>query len=604
VSPRNLLGEWARLLVGSLARAGVRDVVVSPGSRSTPFVWAALRASGLRLHSLIDERSAGFFALGQARLSGRPSLLLSTSGSAGAHYLPALVEARLAHLPLLVLTADRPFELSDCAAPQTIDQTRLFGEYALSYVELGEPRAEPEALRALARKAAQAVHSSIWPEPGPVHLNARAGKPLEPQPAADEHERELEARVSSLLERGPTSALPGAVSPDHAAVERLASACRSARRGLLICGALPPFRGDELRSVAELAHALGFPLLCEAPSQLPLALPAQLRSLVCDAFDFLFGARSAASALEPDLVVQLGPPLTSGGLERYLAARPTLDRHVIAPYGWPDPASSATTLLSSGIGAGAAALRAALGLDPEPGQRAAWQRRLFELNALVWRSIDSELRAEASFGEAEAVRTVAESLPHAGLLVVGNSLPIRELSQFCRARAGAVRVLCQRGANGIDGLISSAAGSAVSARAPATLLIGDVSFLHDVGGLFAARAVKTPLAIVVLNNDGGRIFEQLPLAALPDVGESELSAWLTPHGLELEHAALLYGHAYSRATSRSELERALGAAHERPGCSVIEVIVPPHGARDLMRRIRKRLENELAAHAPAAGEPA
>jgi 2-succinyl-5-enolpyruvyl-6-hydroxy-3-cyclohexene-1-carboxylate synthase len=597
VNPRNLLGEWARLLVGSLARAGVRDVVLSPGSRSTPFAWAALREHELTCHTLIDERSAGFFALGQARLSGRPSLLVCTSGSAGAHYLPALVEARQAFLPLIVLTADRPFELQDCAAAQTIDQTRLFGDHAKKYVELGEPDADPSALRALARKASQAVHAARWPEPGPVHLNARARKPLEPQPATSESERALRTSVSALLERGPTLAASGDVSPDPAAIAAVAHACRDARRGLLVCGALPASRSDQAAAVTELALALGFPLLCEAPSQLRLALPdVRLESLVCDAFDLLLGA----SALDPDLVVELGPPLTSGALERHLAAHPELERHVIAPFGWPDPASSARTLLAANLAAGASALRAALGTDFDRERSAGWRATVSTLNALAWRSIEAEL-AKNGLSEGVAVRAVVDSLAPGAVLVVGNSLPVREVDQFCRARAGGVRVSCQRGANGIDGLISGAAGAALAARAPTTLLIGDVSFLHDVGGLLAARAVETPLVIVVLNNDGGRIFEQLPLAALPEVGENELLSWITPHGLELKHAAALYGHAYAKITLREELESALRSARERAGCSVIEVIVPPHGARDLARRIHERFRSELRADADARG---
>ncbi len=180
--PQDLLTEWASLLMHALERAGITDVVISPGSRSTPFVLQAARR-GLRCHDIVDERSAAFFALGQAKVTGRPTLLLCTSGSAGAHYLPAVIEAEHSHTPLIILTADRPFELSQCAAPQTIDQVKLFGDHVRGFFELGMPDGAPGALRALARVATEAALLSCWPEPGAVHLNARARKPLEPAPA-------------------------------------------------------------------------------------------------------------------------------------------------------------------------------------------------------------------------------------------------------------------------------------------------------------------------------------------------------------------------------------------------------------------------------------
>ncbi|HVS14510.1 MAG TPA: 2-succinyl-5-enolpyruvyl-6-hydroxy-3-cyclohexene-1-carboxylic-acid synthase, partial [Thermoanaerobaculia bacterium] len=207
--PRNLSTEWGRLLLAGLAAAGVRDVVVSPGSRSTPFVLAAIADPRLRCVELVDERSAAFFALGQARITGRPSVFVCTSGTAGAHALPAVVEASAARVPLVVLTADRPFERRDCGAPQTIDQTRLFGAHARWFVELGLPDEDPRALRSLQRRALQAVARAMAPVPGPVHLNAPVRRPLEPAlpDALDEREArrcaELTARVGRIAARAP-----------------------------------------------------------------------------------------------------------------------------------------------------------------------------------------------------------------------------------------------------------------------------------------------------------------------------------------------------------------------------------------------------------------
>ncbi|HRI55183.1 MAG TPA: 2-succinyl-5-enolpyruvyl-6-hydroxy-3-cyclohexene-1-carboxylic-acid synthase, partial [Pseudomonadota bacterium] len=236
MSEANLLAEWARLLLGSLAAAGVREVVVSPGARSTPFVCAAHAEPQLRCWDVIDERAAAFFALGQARVTGRPSLLICTSGTAGAHYLPAVIEAGAAHLPLLVLTADRPFELQDCGAPQTIDQIKLLGGHARRFFELGMPDPSDLSLRALRRLAAQAVLTTTWPTPGAVHLNARARKPLEPQSVHTSDEVALRARVDELLQAPLLRAYPPRAVPAPAGVAAAAQLCRSARRGLIICG--------------------------------------------------------------------------------------------------------------------------------------------------------------------------------------------------------------------------------------------------------------------------------------------------------------------------------------------------------------------------------
>ncbi|HEV8244872.1 MAG TPA: 2-succinyl-5-enolpyruvyl-6-hydroxy-3-cyclohexene-1-carboxylic-acid synthase, partial [Polyangiaceae bacterium] len=259
-----LLTEWSRLLLGTLARAGVEHVVISPGSRSTPFAWAALNEPKLRCHSVWDERVAAFFALGQARVSGRPSLLLCTSGTAAANYYPALVEASLAHLPVLVLTADRPFELQHASAPQAIDQIKLFGDSARAFFELGVPDASASALQGLVRSVAHAVHAAQNVHPGPVHLNARARKPLEPIAADDLSSRGLRESVDALLARGPTET---ARSTLHADVSRLAQACVETARGVIFVGPEPVYRPEAVRALARLAEITGFPLLCEATSQ-------------------------------------------------------------------------------------------------------------------------------------------------------------------------------------------------------------------------------------------------------------------------------------------------------------------------------------------------
>ena len=252
MSPPNLLTEWAALFVDSLLDAGVSDVVVSPGSRSTPLAWAFVRSSRARCHSVIDERVAGFFAVGQAKVTGRPTVVVCTSGSAAAHYFPAVVEAGMSHVPLVVVSADRPFELQGCDASQTIDQIKLYGGQARAFFEVGMPNEEEGALRALRRLAAQCVQVSSSPDPGPVHVNFRAPKPLEPVgPGGAEGER-LRERARAVA-REPLTAVAGPRSePDGEAIERVAAACLGARRGLIVCGPLPISPPVDLDALARL----------------------------------------------------------------------------------------------------------------------------------------------------------------------------------------------------------------------------------------------------------------------------------------------------------------------------------------------------------------
>lgn len=588
MSDAALTTEWARLLLGMLAQSGVREAVISPGSRSTPFTFAALREPTLRCHDIVDERSAAFFALGQAKVSGEPTLLLCTSGSAAANYLPAVVEANNSHTPLLILTADRPLELQDCSAHQTIDQNRLFGQHARAFFELGAPDAAPSALAGVARIAAQACLRSRSPVPGAVHLNARARKPLEPvTPAPDSTVRRA---VDALLERGPTRSTPARVGPPADGLERLAAACQRAERGVIIAGPRLPGQPDLVGAVAELARRSGFVVFPEAPSQLRFGLAGRLPpEQICDGFDALLRARSFA--FEPDLVLELGPPPVSGGYERWLARQPRCARYVLAEHGFPDPSGTAAEVVLGALDHTLSALLAAL---PSPAGAVAEARCQFagalgRANARVWEALEQDAAPELD--ERRAVELTLASLPEGALLALGNSLPIREVDVFCRAvpRPG-IQVLCQRGASGIDGLVSSAAGAAARSGRPTTLLLGDISFLHDLGGLWAARRIQSPLAVVILNNQGGRIFEQLPLGHSAALRPGEIDHWTTPHALDLARAGDLFGIPSSQVNDAETLSAALAAAHGRAGPTVIEVQLPGDRTTAALERFWRRVE--------------
>jgi 2-succinyl-5-enolpyruvyl-6-hydroxy-3-cyclohexene-1-carboxylate synthase len=577
-----IIGEWARLLLGSLAQCGVKDVVVSPGSRSTPFAWAAAHTPGLTIHSLYDERSAAFFALGMARVTAEPALLLCTSGSAAANYFPAVVEASLGHLPLLVMTADRPLELQDAGAPQTIDQVKLYGDFARGFFDLGIPDAAPSSLSALPRIAAQAALATRSPVPGPVHLNARARKPLEPTPPVTEHDRAVAAEVDRLLTRGAPRAFGETASPDARGIALLAERLSSAERGVVVCGPLP--LGSEAGSIAALAGKLSMPLYAEATSQLRFG-DSVPDGIGADAFDWALRSH-VSRTFAPSLVLRFGGTPAAAGIDQLLDLRGPTELCVVAEHGLPDPSNSAAVVVRGSPAVVARRLLEALSDHrPRPEQRA-FCDLVMRANAATWHFVDSLLApedrydAEGCFGEPRAVRCVVDRVRPGDLLMLGNSLPVREVDHYVRSGLRNIGVLCQRGSNGIDGLISGAAGAALAARRPTVLLVGDVSFAHDLGGLAAARKVDVPLVIVVLDNDGGRIFEGLPVARLFDERPESSELWLTPPRLELEHAARSFGLPYACPAGPAELGQNLGEALERPGPSIVHVRLAPHGTRE------------------------
>ena len=564
-APTNLHLAWARVLLRGLATSGVVDVVVSPGSRSTPLVIAIADDPGIRAHVVLDERSAAFFALGQARATGRPSVLVCTSGTAAAHYLPAVVEADAAGIPIVVITADRPWEAHDCGASQTIDQSRLFGGFVRYAADVGQPDPTPEALRAIARVAAQAVAAATGARPGPVHVNVRFRKPLEPVDAPDSEP--WSADVEAIVARGSPRVVAGRIEPDPGFVAELAARVAATSRGLLVCGPSPA-REDGLRAaVGELSRKAAFPVLAEATSQVRFG-PASPGAVVCSSFDALLRAPAVRARLAPDLVIELGAPATSSAWAGALAELRDVPRWVVAPSGFPDPDGSARGVVQvdPAIFVRALASRLADRVRPSP-YAMEWAR----LDAVASPLVDRTTEGDA-LGEGRATRCLVESMPEGALLAVGNSLAVRHLDTYCRAGGRALPVLSQRGASGIDGLVSGAAGAAAASGRPVGLLVGDLSFAHDASGLAAARAVDVPLVIVVLQNGGGRIFDQLPIARRVPAGT--LSRFFTtPADLDLAALARAYGVAFARARRPADLAAALAAGWGRAGTTLIEAVV-------------------------------
>jgi 2-succinyl-5-enolpyruvyl-6-hydroxy-3-cyclohexene-1-carboxylate synthase len=603
VSTQNLLTEWARLLINSLVDAGIGQAVISPGSRSTPFAWAALKCPRLCSRVIVDERSAGYFAVAQGKMSGRASLLVCTSGSAAANYYPSIIEASESQTPLLVLTADRPLELQARAAPQTIDQIKLYGDYVRRYVELGLPEPEPSSLRALRSTAFAAELTTRAPRPGPVHLNARARKPLGPLAATGPDAEALASTVDRILEEPLETTRSWCTVPDAASLALVCDACEQARAGVIVCGSESAATSLDPATVAAFARVSGFAVLREATSQLRFCGDAALGKLSCDAVEPLL--ESGPVPPEPYVILQLGRPPTSSSYHAHLLRHAHAAVYVVAPSGWPDPTSRARMMLNGDPHTIVECLtrelqtRAASVPSALLRERLAYRAELRAADERAWLAIHALLGGpEPVLSEGRAIRMTVDNVPMGSVLALGNSLPVREVDMYCPGTRGVLKVLSQRGTNGIDGLISGAAGAASVTRQPTTLIVGDVSLLHDLGGLWCARSLGMPLVVVVINNGGGRIFDTLAGNETPAGTTPELEVWTTPPRIDLSHAARTFGARYFAAQTPRELQAVLQRAYIDPDLCLVEVLVDPSSVLCEHQRYRAELSRTLSAVQP------
>jgi 2-succinyl-5-enolpyruvyl-6-hydroxy-3-cyclohexene-1-carboxylate synthase len=535
---------FAATLVDELARQGVEAVCLAPGSRSAPLAMAFAHHPGIRVLVHLDERCASFFALGMARSSGRPVAILCTSGTAAAELHPAVVEASYSRAPLLVLTADRPPELREVGANQTIDQARLYGSAVRWYVDPGPPESPSDGGRGWRRLAARAVAEALGPPPGPVHLNLPLREPLVP-PAGTVPEPLDDGSEPIRVERGRPH-------PEAATVARLAEQLRRAERPLLVAGEMRD--GHRLAAAVDaLAGAAGMPVLAEPSSHLRRAGGRG----VVEAHDALLRVEPWAAQHRPDLVLRLGAQPTSRSLARFLAASQAPTVVVDAGGGWRDPELLAGSFLRCDEAPLLAGAAERLG---EPGAHG-WLDTWCRADRLASAAL-TEALGDCELFEAHVVRALAAALPAAARVMVGSSMPIRDVDTFWPAGSEQQRFFGNRGASGIDGLVSTGLGVAAAGDAPTALLLGDLSLCHDMNGLWAVRRHELSPLLVVCDNDGGGIFHFLPQAQHSDVFEELFG---TPHGLDLEDVARLYRLPFLAVERRGEVDAAVaGGMAARP----------------------------------------
>ncbi|NDJ61927.1 MAG: 2-succinyl-5-enolpyruvyl-6-hydroxy-3-cyclohexene-1-carboxylic-acid synthase [Chloroflexi bacterium] len=561
MSAPNRNSYWGHIFVDELARSGLRAVCIAPGSRSTPLTMAFAEHPAIEVYSHIDERSAAFFALGLAQASEQPVAVLCSSGTATANFFPAVIEAKYAQVPLIVLTADRPHELRDSGANQTVDQVKLYGDQVLWAVDVALPESDPPAVavRNLRTLACRALDRANGLPRGPVHLNFPFRKPLEPTAVPGDITTHEDAAPRSN-DHPFTTFVRGTITPTDAQIAALADQIGGAQRGLVICGPRCP-SGDFPAAVERLADAAGFPLLAD-----PLSGVRYHAENALGGYDTFL--RAASEWESPDVVVHFGAMPTSQTLIDYLNRVSPEKRIKISTDGvWADADHRIDTFVWADPAIAASQLAGRLGERPRPQHDDAWAARFTTAETICWETLGAAVGED--YFDGTILSDVVDLLPEGALLYIASSLPVRHLDQFGRPNRKRLRVLGNRGASGIDGTVSSALGAAASTDAPLVLVSGDLAFYHDLNGLLAVKRCGVNATMIVINNDGGGIFRRLPVAEF-DPPFTDL--FLTPHGLNFEQAAQMYGIDYVRADERPLFRRNLLTALTSERAAIIEVV--------------------------------
>lgn len=567
-----------------LARGGLRHVVISPGSRSTPLALALWRQPEIEVSVIVDERSAGFFALGAAQASGEPVALLCTSGTALVNYHPAVVEADESGIPLVVLSADRPPELRGIGAGQTIDQIKPFGSSVRWFCEVGTHDADDSGLlhyRSVACRALAAARGET--RPGPVHLNLPWREPLAPVPVEGAVTATDPLALNGRDGRPLTAATRIDREPSAFLLDEVAGHIGNAISGVIVAGRqLDP----ELREpLAHLARVSGFPILADPTSQLRCG--PHDRSHVVAGYDLLLREEHFARSVVPDLILRFGEMPTSKPLRAWIAASGA-DQIVIDPYGgWNEPTNQAAAILRADPTELASGWAARLeGLE---GRERPAPERWMQAEAAAQEALQEAFASEETISEPALHRALGAAHRDGDLVYTSSSMPIRDQEAFLPASSTDVSFLSNRGANGIDGLVSSGIGAAHAGGRPTTIVTGDLGLLHDVGGLAALRDVATPVRILVIDNNGGGIFHFLPQESALDSDEFEALLG-TPRGVDAAKAAALFDLPHRRLESLAELPDALAA-----GTGLIEVKTDRQDNVAVHRRLAERVRDALSS---------
>ncbi|HLS09692.1 2-succinyl-5-enolpyruvyl-6-hydroxy-3-cyclohexene-1-carboxylic-acid synthase [Lentibacillus sp.] len=547
------LTRYTANFVDELVQSGLTDVVISPGSRSTPLAMTIAEHPGLKQRVVIDERSAAFFALGMAKKLQKPVALVCSSGTAAANYFPAIIEASYSRVPLVVLTADRPHELRDTGAPQAIDQIKLYSDYVKWFHEMALPEADENMLAYARGKASRAVNTANEGNPGPVHLNFPFREPLIP-------DFSLENLWGERSDKPFYAKVEGKRRLHQAQLEKLSGKLKSCQKGLIVCG--PQTDREFAAAVTELAEAWQVPILADPLSQIRAG--KHDKELIIESYDAILRNETIRKQLKPDFIMRFGAMPVSKPYLFYVKEHGDIPQYVVEnSAGYREPAGNQTDF----IYADAACLCRDLATVTEPLTFDDEWLQTWQMMNQIAKSHLLGTDDSSAVTEGEAVRHLMDEIPDQSSIYVGNSMAVRDLDTFFMTTSKSVEVLANRGANGIDGMVSSGMGAA-AAGGPVTLVLGDLSFFHDMNGLLAAKHHGLNVTILVVNNNGGGIFSFLPQVN----HEAHFEALFgTPLDIEFKHVIDMYGGTYQQPSSAAELKQALQESYQHDGLSVIEV---------------------------------
>ena len=567
---REILTSYVYKMVASLKQNGVEDVVISPGSRSTPLAYAFASSKEFTLYRQVDERSAAFMALGVAKAKGKPVVLLCTSGTAAANYYPAIVEAKYARVPLIVITADRPHELREVGAPQAINQVGLYGDMVKWRVDFPIPDENDQTLQFIERHVARGINVSITAPFGPIHFNVPFREPLL---------IDFQELPSVNTYRG---SYVGEIVPSSLAKERLVSLLNKSNKGLMIVGELP--LGTNLQHFWSLIRKVKWPVLVETLSNLRTNIPEDCKSFIITTYDALLKSSSFKEKIKADTVIRFGAQPVSKFLNIYLTEMKPHHYVVIDE----DPVFRDSTAISTEF------IHASLGewieeLSIQGQADSKYLKQWQNGDEIVKQQIEAYEKRETD--EGAIVKSIIDRLPNKSDLFVSSSMPIRDLDTFLLPTTKDIQIFANRGANGIDGVLSTAIGfSKARPDRELYLLIGDLAFLHDVNGLIATRYQDCKLNIIVLNNDGGGIFSYLPQSSVEHYYEDLFG---TPTALQFENIAKMFNMNYLQIKSIHELSEEVFQQENHQSLRLIEIFTNRQENVKAHRRLWQSIIEEL-----------
>lgn len=571
------LTRYTANFIDELVCSGLHHVVISPGSRSTPLAMLIREHQEMKEWILVDERSAAFFALGMAKKHKSPVALVCTSGTAAANYFPAIVEARYGRIPLVVLTADRPHELRGVGAPQTIEQIHLYGNYVKDFQEMALPESSNAMLKYVRQRASRAVRIAKEGTQGPVHINFPLREPLVPDFTLE--------NMWGRQDKPYNNYHAGEKRLNRQQMEQLAMELAGRKKGLIVCG--PQVDGALTALLYQLCETLQVPLLADPTSQCRAG--AGNKDNIIANYDAILKDKTMRTGLRPDYILRFGAMPVSKSYLFFIKEHEDCIQYVVEPE---DAIREPTNHRSNYLLSESKELCKDLLLELAPKQtEASWLRRWqgYERVAAQIVTLDEGI----DLTEGEAVKVVCQHLPDKSDLFVANSMPVRDLDTFFMPTEKEVFVHANRGASGIDGITSSALGVAAATGERVTLIIGDLSFYHDLNGLLAAKQYELDMTIVLINNNGGGIFSFLPQAN----EEKHFEAlYGTPLHIDFEKAVTMYGGNFTRVTEKSVLMDALGQSYLTKGLSVIEVCTERRENKAWHLKLWEKVKQGLIIH--------